>query len=107
VGDERIIASRLESIEQALSVSSIRVLADPMTRRLTVWVRASRSPGPGVPRSRAEAAQVIELSEQEILSDNYLELARQRVNLFVSFGTDDAQDREIGGYSRAPRSSTR
>lgn len=79
--NEQYITLRLERIEEALASQSIIALADQVGRRIVVLNRpVDDQADPTSIRDRIRSAPSITLSEKELLSDDYLEIALRRAN---------------------------
>jgi hypothetical protein len=76
---EQVITLRLEDIERALSAQSLHAVADQPSRRVIVVPQHEGDYADAQDLwHRVVAAPVIQLSDEEILSDRYIEIALSR-----------------------------
>jgi len=77
--NEQYITIRLERIETALASKSIVALADQVDRRIVIMPRITEGQAdPAIIKERIRSAPSITLSDTELLSDDYLDIAIRR-----------------------------
>jgi len=77
--NEQYITLRLERIESALASKSIVALADQVDRRIVIMPRITEGQSdPAIIQERIRSAPSITLSDAELLSDEYLDIAVRR-----------------------------
>jgi hypothetical protein len=79
---DQVITLRLEEIERVLASKSMHAVADQASRRIVVLPEGDRDLGDTQDLwHRVVTAPVIEMTDEELLSDDYLQVALRRVTL--------------------------